>query len=527
MFIRRIHKKQGNKRYTTTYLAESYRDKNGKVAHRHLSNLSKWPEPMIQAFQKMLKGQKLTSISDLAFSQGKSCGAISVVAQVAKEVGITKALGYSREAKLALFQIAGRIITQGSRYYLAHEWKRHQAVDKIFKLDKFNHNDLYDNLAWISENQAKIEQKLFKSRCKNSPIKQVFLYDVTSSYLEGDKNELAAYGYDRDKKRGKKQIVIGLMTDKQGYPVTVEVFNGNTADTQTVSNQLEKLKNRFGVEQVILVGDKGMIKSTQIEELTGQDYKWDYLTSITKGQIKTLLKENIFQLELFEDELFEVESEGIRYFLRKNPARQKEVQENRAEKIQRIKELVQEKNTYLSAHKKAKSEVALRKVNEKIAALKLKNIVSCSLSERTLSMQIDSDALEDAKKLDGCYVIKTNVSKKYLDKETAHSRYKELARVEYAFRTMKTTLENLRPIFVRTEKSTKGHVFIASLAYMIIKYITDATAELGYSRKFIFETLDKINYLQYTYEGENIEILPKNFLPEQSKILEKLKISLQ
>lgn len=527
MFIRRIHKKQGNKRYTTTYLAESYRDNNGKVRHRHISNISKWPEPMINSFQKMLKGEKFSSISDLEFSQGKSYGAISVVSQVAKKLGITKALGHSRQAKLALFQIAGRVITQGSRYYLANEWKHHQATEKVFNINNFNHNDLYDNLAWLCENQTKIEQKIFKSRSENSPIKQVFLYDVTSSYLEGNKNKLAAYGYNRDKKRGKKQIVIGLMTDKDGYPVTVEVFKGNTADTQTVSNQLEKLKNKFGVEKVVLVGDKGMIKSTQIDELTGNDYKWDYLTSITKEQIKTLLKNNTFQLELFEDDLFEVESEGVRYFLRKNPEREKEIRENRAEKIRKIKDFVQEKNAYLMAHKKAQSEVALRKVNEKISNLKLKKIISCSLSGRTLSIQTDSDALYEAKKLDGCYVIKTNVPKQCLDKETAHSRYKDLAQVEYAFRTLKTTLENVRPIFVRSEESTKGHVFVASLAYMIIKYITDATADLGYSKKFIFETLDKINTLQYTYEGKKIEILPKNFLPQQSKILERLNIILK
>ncbi len=526
MFIRRIHKNQNGKRYTTTYIAESYRDEDGKVKHKHLSNISKWSESMIRSFEQILKGQKTTSISDLAFSQGKSMGAIYVISAVAKRLGISQALGYSKQAKLALFQVAGRIITQGSRYYLANEWKQHQEVDKVFKISNFNHNDLYDNLAWLAENQAKIEERIYKFRHKKSPAKQIFLYDVTSSYLEGNHNELADYGYNRDKKKGKKQIVIGLMTDQDGYPVAVEVFKGNTADSHTVSGQLEKLKNKFGVEQVVLVGDKGMIKSTQVEAITSEEYRWDYLTSITKEQIGTLLKQNVLQLELFDDELIEVEDDGVRYLLRKNPIRQNEIRQNRDEKIQKIRALAEGLTHYLNEHKKASEEVALRRINEKISAFKLSKFASCALSGRNITVEIDEGSLKETAKLDGCYVIKTNVSKDCLDKETAHNRYKDLAQVEYAFRTLKTTLEHIRPIYVRTEESTRGHVLVASLAYLIIKYITDATNELGYTRKFIFETLDKINYLEYTYENEKIVILPKNLLEAQSKILGKLNITL-
>ena len=526
MFIRRINKKYNGKVHTTIYLAESYRDNNGKVRHRHISNISKWSEEMIVAFEKLLKGDKIVTLSDLEFSQGKSFGAIKVIFEVAKRLGITQALGNSRQAKLALIQIAGRIITQGSRHYLANEWQQHQAIDKIFKINNFNHNDLYENLSWLAENQRKIEQKIFNFRKKDKSIKQIFLYDVTSSYLEGEHNELAEYGYNRDKKKGKKQIVIGLMSDEDGYPVTVEVFKGNTSDTKTVSNQLEKLKYTFSVERVIFVGDKGMIKSAQIEELTDEEYKWYYLTTITKKEIKSLLEKNIIQMELFDKELIEVEDAGIRYILRRNPYRKEEIRKNRAEKIDKIINLIGHQNAYLSEHKRAKPEVALRRVKEKISALKLSKIISCQLSERTLSYEIDKEALQEAEKLDGCYVIKTNVEKQYLDKQTAHSRYKDLAKVEQAFRTLKTTLENIRPIYVRTEESTRGHVFVASLAYMIIKYICDVTEELGYSKKFIFETLDKINYLEYAYEDKKIEIKPK-FLPAQTKILEKLKIKLK
>ncbi|MFW6222022.1 MAG: transposase, partial [Bacteroidota bacterium] len=171
------------------YLVENYRV-GTKVKHRLISNLSKWPEKLISDFENILKGKKITDISDLDLSQGKSFGAIKVVSQAAKKLGIQQALGYSKQAKLAMVQIAGRIISQGSRNYLAKEWQKGQAIDNIFKINKFNEYDLYKNLAWLSENQEKIEKKIFSYRHKQAPLKEIFLYDVTSSYLEGDKNEL-------------------------------------------------------------------------------------------------------------------------------------------------------------------------------------------------------------------------------------------------------------------------------------------------------------------------------------------------
>jgi len=287
MFVQRIHKKTKTKTYTSVVLMENYRE-GKKVKHRIISNLSKWPETLVSGLEKLLKGEKVKTVADLELSVGKSFGAIQVVSEIAKRLGIKQALGNSRQSAPAMFQIAGRIISQGSRNYLANEWGKSQAVEKVFKLKNFTEDSLYDNLDWLSANQQKIERKIYEYRNNGEPIKELFLYDVTSSYLEGDKNELAAYGYNRDKKKGKKQIVIGLLTDSDGYPISVEVFDGNTGDTKTVSSQLKKLKDNFGVERVVFVGDKGMVKSSQIDEITSDEYKWNYLTTITKQQIKTL-----------------------------------------------------------------------------------------------------------------------------------------------------------------------------------------------------------------------------------------------
>jgi len=319
------------------------------------------------------------------------------------------------------------------------------------------------------------------------------------------------------------------MTDSQGYPVTVEVFSGNTGDTKTVSNQLLKLKADFGVERVIFVGDKGMIKNAQINELTSEDYKWNYLTTITKEQIQTLIKQDVIQLELFGNELVEIDDRenGTRYILRRNPVRDIEIKQIRQTKIDSIISLAAEQDTYLAEHKNAKLEVALRKITTKIEKFKLKKIISCTLNDNKLNLEIDTQAQEEIEKLDGCYVVKTDVPKDIVDMKILHDRYKDLSKVEFAFRTMKTTLEKIRPIFVRKEERTRGHVFVAMVAYMIIKYITDECATLNYTREFIIESLDKINYLQYTLKDKTVNVVPQNLLPHQKDMIDKLKIELK
>jgi len=527
MFIQRIYKKTAKKTYSSVLLMESYRE-GKKVKHRTISNLSKWPDALVTNFEKVLKGEKTTNLTDLNLKQGKSMGGILAVSQVAKELGISQALGYTKQAKLAMVQIAGRVLSQGSRNYLANEWQLSQATDTVFNLDEFTKYDLYDNLDWLCNNQDKIEKKIFTFRNKKQAIKEVFLYDVTSSYFEGSKNELAQYGYNRDKKKGKTQIVIGLLTDDKGYPISVEVFKGSTGDTKTVSNQLRKLKENFGVERVVFVGDKGMVKSSQIAELTSEQYKWNYLTTITKQQIKTLISKDILQLDLFAEKITEVQVEnGVRYILRRNPVRADELKSNRQAKINKVKEFIKEKNLYLSEHKKAKIEVALRKISELISKLKLKKIIQYTSQDRVIEFTIEIGEQSKAEELDGCYVVKTNVPKDKLETKVAHDRYKDLAHVEFAFRTMKTTIEDIRPIYLRKADRTRGHVFVAMLAYMIIKNITDKLVELDYSRKFILESLDKINYLEYTYEDCTLKIIPQNLLEHQEKIIQKLNLKLK
>jgi transposase len=215
---------------------------------------------------------------------------------------------------------------------------------------------------------------------------------------------------------------------------------------------------RFGGGEVTFVGDRGMIKSEQIEDLNKKEFH--YITAITKPQIKKLLKSGVIQMSLFDQQLAEVEtSEGIRYVLRRNPIRTLEVRQTRQDKLQAVQKEVDTQNQYLAKHARAHVEVAQRKVRKKIEQLRLSGWLSERATDRVISLTEDSAALAEEEKLDGCYVLKTDLDKDVATKETIHDRYKDLALVEWAFRTSKTVTLEVRPVHVRTESHTRGHVF--------------------------------------------------------------------
>jgi transposase len=311
---------------------------------------------------------------------------------------------------------------------------------------------------------------------------EIFLYDVTSSYLEGTNNYFGEYGYNRDGKKGKQQIVIGLLCDEFGEPVSTEVFAGNTQDTQTFASQVKKAAERFGCERVTFVGDRGMIKIPQIKNLPEG---FHYITAITKPQINSLIDQGVIQLGLFDEDVFEVEDNDIRYILRRNPVRVNEINESRISKRKSVEKLLKKKNVYLLEHKRSKVETAIKAVNKKIAQLKIDKWLRVISQERTLKLEVDNKALEEASCLDGCYVIKTDLPKEVAGKQIIHDRYKDLTEVERAFRTFKTDFLEVRPVYVQTEKSTRGHVVVVMLSYMIVRRLRlgwenfDLTVEEG------------------------------------------------
>lgn len=524
MYVDTAKIKRKNKTYTRNLLRESYRDENGKVKHRTLLNLSMCSDKEVQAIKLALKHkdnlESLFSTSDMEATLGKSIGAVWTMNEIAKRVGVTKALGKSPQAKLALMQVIARVIDQGSRLSTVRFAKR-QAVCEILGIKKVDEDDLYENLTWLAENQEEIEQNLFKARFPDT-VPTLFLYDVTSSYLEGDQNEFAKWGYNRDKKKGKKQIVVGLMTGPDGLPVAVRVFDGNTIDTQTVAEQIRILSKSFGVKNVTLVGDRGMIKGPQIDAMPDD---FNYVTAISKPQIQKKLGEGTFQLELFTNNVCEIEQDGVRYVLRLNPVRKKELHKNRISKLEAVKKVAIERTTYLLAHTRASSDKALEKVSAKISKLKIEKWVTATVTEREIKVTINEQELADAELLDGCYVIKSDLPKKAATAQELHDRYCDLEMVERAFRTMKTTHLELRPVYVRKKLSTQGHVFVVMLALLLQRDLEKAITGLDLTPEEAIDELAGVRMQEISFGNHNVQNIP---LPTEiaQKVLSNASINL-
>ena len=479
MHIHRVKSKQGNKVYVQILLRESYREKvdgKSKVKKRTLLNLTKYPESVIKAIELALKHkdnlEELEQLlgSDVKQKQSRSVGAVWVLLHLIRRLGLEKIVGGSRNGSLCLWMIMARLIDQGSRLSAVRLADEH-AVCELLGLDSFTEDDLYQALDWLCEQQDSIEQKLFKQSYGEQPP-SLFLYDVTSSYLEGDQNELGDWGYNRDKKRGKKQIVIGLLCSDDGMPVSVRVFKGNTTDLKTFSAQVEKTAEEFGCREVTMVGDRGMIKSGQVEEL--QQAGFHYITAITKPQIRAMLNKEVFQLGLFDADLCEVEHNGVRYILRRNPIRAEELARSRVQRVRVIQELTEKQNRYLQDHPRADPHKAIQKIWEKEGKLRIDDFIKVTRVDRIISAEIDAAYLKEVEDLDGCYVLKTDLPAESASMDVIHNRYKDLIQVEQAFRTCKTGHLEVRPIYVRKESRTRGHVFIVMLAYLLRRELSKA-----------------------------------------------------
>ena len=479
MYVARASWPSSNgKTYQSIYLRESYRD-GDQVRKRNIANLTHADPKEIAAIELALqfKGNlaALGSLDQVHLSQGLSVGAVWTVAETARRLGIDQAFGAGFAAQLALWQVLARVLEQGSRLSAVRLAQVHAACDVLGIQRGFDENDLYNNLTWLHAHQEAIEKRLFARR-RGQQKPELFFYDVTSSYLEGECNAFGAYGYNRDGKKGKKQIVIGLLCDAQGEPVSTEVFRGNTQDPKTFAAQVNQARERFGCERVTFVGDRGMIKSGQIEDLSQAGFH--YITAITKPQIDTLIEARLIQMGLFAAEICEVEREGVRYVLRRNPIRAEQMAASRADKQATVEQLREGLSRYLDQHPRAKVATAEKALRAKIAQLKIQAWLQAQTEGRTLQLTVNQRALEETSRLDGCYVIKTDLPASAASKQVVHDRYKELTLVEQAFRTCKTAHLETRPIYVRTAEHTRGHVLVVMLAYLIRRELSQAWTSL-------------------------------------------------
>lgn len=519
MYVDASSVRRGNKTYTRYLLRESFREA-GKVKHRTIANLSQCSAAEIEAIRLALTHKhSLTDLGNVReavqLRQGASVGAVALLYALAQQIGLTQALGPGREACLALWQVIARVIDQGSRLS-AVRLARHHCAQELLGLARFDEDDLYANLDWLCENQPRIEQRLSEQHASDGGA-GLFLYDVTSSYLEGEHNELAAFGYNRDGKKAKRQIVIGLLCNAQGTPLCIEVFEGNTQDPKTFVPQVRKVAGRFGAQDVTFVGDRGMIKSAQIEALGERGFH--YITAITKPQIERLLKLGTFQIGLFDDALVEVqEHAGVRYVLRRNAQRAQETADTRQDKYRVLAQAVQLQNAYLAEHERAKPEVALRKLQARARKLGVDSWLSVEQKERIFSLVEDGEVLAEISRLDGCYVLKTDLPAACAAKEIVHARYKDLAQVEWAFRCAKTAHLEMRPIFVRRATRTRGHALVVMLAYRLIQELASRWSALDLTIQEGIDMLASLCLVEVHVNGQ----VPFNQIPQPSATIQAL-----
>ncbi len=520
MFIARVASKGKNgKSYTSILLRESLRV-GSKVKSKTLAILTKLPASIIAAIENALSpaADSLASLAShsgdqLRLRSAESFGALWAVDQVATNLGLKKALGVTHDAALSYWQVLARVLSPATSLLAMVRLATPCAAAAILGWQRaFTEDDLYANGSWLEGRQAVIERRLWQDR-KDPAQNQLFLYDVTSSYLEGSDNALSDWGYNRDGKKGKKQLVIGLLADAQGEPVSIQVYRGNTSDLKTFSDQVTKLKKDWGASGVTLVGDRGMIRREQQEATLKAEFH--FITSLTRGQIRTLLKQKVLQMELFEEKICEVvKDQKCRYILRRNPIRQAELETTRQQKRQSLERAIHKANGYLTEHPRAQARTQEKGLLQRLNKLALQGWLSIKCQGRTFRLEADETALQEQSRLDGCYVIKTDLSKEAAPAQTVYDRYKDLAEVERDFRTMKTGHMEIRPWFVRKESTTRAHALTAMLALKVRRHLEKSWEKLEVTVEEGVAELSKICVIELL-EAQSAAVVARQ-VPEPS-----------
>jgi transposase len=509
-------------------LREGYRQ-DGKCKSKTLANLSHLPPERIEALRKALRGD-----FDGFSGQGvcdRIFGVLFVLLQLAIRLGIVRAVGKGRMAQLLLFLVVARVGHRGSRLS-AVRWAKEHAVPEVLGVQDFDENDLYQALDYALDNQERIENQLYREYVKKKgSAPALVLYDVTSAYLEGEHNELGEYGYNRDGKRGKKQIVVGLLAGADGEPLAVKVFRGNTTDVQTVSEQIDTVKKRFGISDLVFVGDRGMVKTAGKQALGHAGLK--YITALTDPQVRKLIKGGVIQIELFDDTVCEVQWQSKRLILRRNARVADKENRRRQDKLAKLADKVQGRNAYVQTHARALPESGLNRLVSWVKRHKLSGFVQLILEGDQLRIEADQDAMADDALLDGCYVLETDVAQDKLDTDAVDGRYRDLAFVERDFRSMKTAFLEVRPLFVRTEEHTRGAVFVAMLGLKLLREMqSKLSAHFGTTDQDPYAVtvedalvaLGRLCFERLEIEGKSVLRLPG---PDarQSEILQALQVS--
>ena len=452
----------------TVLLRESYRD--GKtVKKRTLANLSALPAEQIELIRQVLRGEKLVAPAPLfEIDASRHHGHVQAVWLAMQRLGLAQLLSTRpcAERQRVLAMIAARILRPNSKLATTRWWDT-TTLPELFELDACDEQALYAAMDWLLERQDAIQGKLAQRHLQPGDL---VLYDLSSSYFEGSTCELAALGYNRDGKRGKLQVNYGLLTDARGVPVAISVFEGNTADADTFMPQVTQLRERFGIDEMVLVGDRGMIAQTHIDALRAETgLQW--ITALKSGSLRVLASEGALQLGLFDERnLFEfthADYPGERLVACRNP----ELAKRRAHKRQALLEatvalLEPIRQRVAAGRLKGQDRIGLC-VGKVLNRYKVGKHLDLVIGDASFEYTINEARVAQEATLDGIYVIRTAVPQERMGSDDVVRNYKSLSQVEQAFRSMKTVDLEVRPIYHRLADRVRAHLLLCMLAYYV------------------------------------------------------------
>jgi len=471
--------------YTTTLLRRTFRE-DGKVKHETLGNLSHLPAPALSLVKRSLAGEQFISATEeLQIERTLPHGHVAATLGMLRKLGLHELIDAkpSRERDLVCSMIVARVLEARSKLATARllaEQTRGSSLSEVLGLQDVDENDLYHAMDWLLERQPRIEKALADRHLRGAMLT---LYDVSSTYFEGRHCPLATLGYSRDHRKDRPQIVFGLVCDEQGRPVAVEVFEGNTGDPNTVGAQIQKLRERFGLERVVMVGDRGMLTSARIEQDLGPG-GIDWISALRAPQIRKLVEERDLQLSLFDKrDLAEIKSADFpneRLVACRNPLLLEERRRKRNEmlaatekKLERIRQAVHRPKRPLRGQDKIGMRVGLA-----MARTKMGKHFKVEFADDSFHFERKLASIEEEAALDGIYVIRTSLPKQEIDTAGVVRAYKQLANVERAFRSIKTIDLKIRPVFHYTADRVRSHVFLCMLAYYVEWHMREALAPM-------------------------------------------------
>jgi transposase len=460
-------------------LREGWRE-GKKVKKRTLANLSDWPEEQVEALRLLLKGEKLAPVDALFEKvESKHHGHIQSVLRAINRLGLDKVISAKRckERDIIMAVIAARICQADSKLAMTRWWGDTTLPEQL-GVEDADEDDIYEAMDWLLARQKRIERKLARRHLENDDL---VLYDLSSSYFEGVTCPLARMGKSRDRKRNTLQVNYGLVADRRGCPVAVSVFEGNTGDSKTLLSQASRVHEDFGIERVVLVGDRGMISQKQIDELRKAE-GFDWITALKTSGIRKLAQAGALQLDLFDERnIFEFVHDdypGERLVACRNPAlarkrahKRESMLEATMRELSKIRAAL--KRGTLKKSERTEDRIGVR-VGKVVDKYKMAKHMVLNIEDGSFDFELNEKSVAAEAALDGIYIIRTSLPADRMDAAETVRSYKNLTNVERAFRTLKSIDLLLRPIRHRTEDRVRAHIFLSMLTYYVQWHMIEA-----------------------------------------------------